>query len=108
VQTISDDEDNDSSIEDKLNEFTLMAKEDYDNNSTRSDVNEQEVVVDMEGELISALEEIDKLRIKNRKKRQLLIQFEKDSKEPGEDLVLLKVELEEAKKIEEILKQQLL
>jgi hypothetical protein len=50
-----------------------MAKEDYDNNSTGSDVNEEEVVVDMEGELISALEEIDKLRIKNRKQRQLLI-----------------------------------
>jgi hypothetical protein len=61
----------------------------------------------MEGELISALEEIDRLRIKNIKQRQLLIQFEKDSKEPDEDLVLLKVELEEAKKIEEILKQQL-
>jgi hypothetical protein len=102
------DEDNDSSIEDKLNDFTLMAKEDYDNNSIGSDVNEEEVVVDMEGELISALEEIHRLRIKKRKQRQLLIQFEKDSKEPGEDLVLLKVELEEAKKIEEILKQQLL
>jgi hypothetical protein len=46
-----------------------MAKEDYDNNSTRSYVNEEEVVVDMEGELISALEEIDRLRIKRRKKR---------------------------------------
>jgi hypothetical protein len=102
------DEDNDSSIEDKLNEFTLMAKEDYDNNSTGSDVNEEETMVDMEGELISALEEIDRLRIKNRKQRQLLKQFEKDSKELGEDLVLLKVELEEAKKIEETLKQQLL
>jgi hypothetical protein len=101
----SDDEENDSSIEDKLNDFILMAKEDYDNKITGSD--EEEVVVDMEGELISALEEIDRLRIKNRKKRQLLIQFEKDSKEPDEDLVLLKVELEEAKKIEEILKQQL-
>jgi hypothetical protein len=65
-------------------------------------------VVDMEGELISALEEIDRLRIKKKKQRQLLIQFEKDSKKPGEDLVLLKVELEEANKIEEILKQQLL
>jgi hypothetical protein len=104
----SDDEDNDSSIEDKLNDFILMAKEDYDNNSIGSDVNEEEVVVDMEGELISALEEIDRLRIKNRKQRQLLIQFEKDNKEPKEYLVLLKVELEEAKKIEEILKQQLL
>jgi hypothetical protein len=82
-----------------------MAKEDYDNKSTGSD--EEEAVVDMEGELISALEEIDRLRIKNRKQRQLLIQFEKDSKEPDEDLVLLKVELEEAKKIEEIPKQQL-
>ena len=82
-----------------------MAKEEYDNNSIGSDVNEEEVVVDMEGELISALEEIDRLRIKNRKKRQLLKQFEKDSKEPDEDLFLLKVELEEAKKIEEILKQ---
>jgi hypothetical protein len=48
----SDDEDNDSSIEDKLNEFILMANEDYDNNNTGSDVNEEEVVVDMEGELI--------------------------------------------------------
>jgi transposase InsO family protein len=103
----SDDEDNDSTIEDKLNDFILMAKEDYDNISTGSDANEEEVVVDMEGELISALEEIDRLRIKNRKQRQLLIQFEKDSKEPDEDLVLLKVELEEAKKIEDILKRQL-
>jgi hypothetical protein len=58
----------------------------------------------MEGEPISALEEIDRLRIKNRKKRQLLIQFEKDSKEPNEYLFLLKVELEEAKKIKDIMK----
>jgi hypothetical protein len=61
----------------------------------------------MEGELISALEEIDRLRIKNRKQRQLLIQFEKDSKKPDEDFVLLKVELEEAKKIEDIMKRHL-
>jgi hypothetical protein len=103
----SNDEDNDSSIEDKLNDFILMAKEDYDNKITRSDANEEEVVFDMEGELISALEEIGRLRIKNKKQRQLLIQFEKDSKKPDEDLVLLKVELEEAKKIEDILKRQL-
>jgi hypothetical protein len=86
------DEEDDSSIEDKPNDFILMAKEDYDNKSIGSD--EEEVVVDMEGELISALEEIDRLRIKKKKKRQLLIQFKKDSKEPDEDLVLLKVELE--------------
>jgi hypothetical protein len=84
-----------------------MAKENYDNQSTCSNEDDEEVVVDMEGELISALEEIDRLRIKNRKQRQLLKQFEKDSKEPDEYLVLLKVQLEEEKKIEEILKQQL-
>jgi predicted nucleic acid-binding Zn-ribbon protein len=84
-----------------------MAKENYDNQSTGSNEDYEEVVVDMEGELISALEEIDRLKIKNRKQRQLLKQFEKDNKEPDEDLVLLKVELEEAKKIKEILKQQL-
>jgi hypothetical protein len=103
----SDDEDNDSSIEDKLNDFMLMAKENYDNKSTGSDENDEEAVVDMEGELISALEEIDRLRIKNRKQKQLLIQFEKDSKQPDEDFALLKVELEEARKIEDILKHQL-
>ena len=61
----------------------------------------------MEGELISALEEIDRLRLKKRKKKQLLIQFKKGTKKPDEDFALLKVELEEAKKIEDILKQQL-
>jgi hypothetical protein len=100
----SDDEDNESTIVDKLNDFILMAKEDYDNISTGSDANEEEDMVDMEGELIIALKEIDRLRIKNIKQRQLLIQFNKDSKEPDEYIVLLKVELEEAKKIEDILK----
>jgi hypothetical protein len=65
----SDDEENESSIEDKINDFMLMAKEDYDNKSTGSDDNEEEVVVDMEGELISALEEIDRLKIKKRKQK---------------------------------------
>jgi hypothetical protein len=55
----SEDTDSDSSCEDKVNDFMLMAKEDYDNKNTGSDVNDEEVVVDMEGELISALEEID-------------------------------------------------
>jgi len=103
----SEDTDSDSSYEDKANDFMLMAKEDYDNKSTSSDENDEEVVVDLEGELISALEEIDRLRTKNRKQKQLLTQFEKDNKKPDEDFALLKVELEEAKKIEDILKQQL-
>ena len=103
----SKDTDSDSSCEDKTNDFMLMDKEDYDNKITGSDENDEEVVVDLEGELISALEEIDRLRTKNRKKKQLLTQFEKDSKKYDEDFSLLKVVLEEAKKIEEILKQQL-
>jgi hypothetical protein len=37
----------------------------------------------------------------------LLTEFQKDSKKPDEDFALLKVELEEAKKIEDILKQKL-
>jgi hypothetical protein len=53
------------------------------------------------------LEEIARLRSKKKKQKQLLIQFEKNNKKPNEDFALLKVELEEAKKIEDILKQQL-
>jgi hypothetical protein len=102
-----EDTDSDSSCEDKVNDFSLMSKEDGDNGSKVSDENDEEVVVDMEGELISALEEIDRLRIKNRKQKQLLIQFEKDSKHPDEYFALLKVELEEARKIEDIMKHQL-
>jgi hypothetical protein len=102
-----EDTDSDSSCEDKANDFMLMAKEDYDNKSTGSDENDEEDVVDLEGEMISALEEIDRLGTKNRKKKQLLTQFEKENKKPDEDFALLKVELEEAEKIEDILKQQL-
>jgi hypothetical protein len=84
-----------------------MDKEDYVNQIIGSDVNDEEVVVDIEGELSSALEEIDRLKLEKRKQKQLLIQFEKNVKKPDEDFSLLKVELEEAKKIEDILKQQL-
>jgi hypothetical protein len=104
---LSDDEDIDSSIEDKLNDFILMSMGDFDDEHTGGEMDDEEAVVDMEGELISALEEIDRLRIKNRKQKQLLIQFEKDNKQLDEEFSLLKVELEEAKKIEDILKQQL-
>jgi hypothetical protein len=103
----SGDTDSDSSCEDKVNDFMLMAKEDCDNKSTGSDVNHEEVVVDMEGELISALEEIDRLKHKKRKQKRLLMQFEKNDEKLDEDFALLKVELEEEKKIEDILKQQL-
>jgi hypothetical protein len=82
-----------------------MDKEDYYNKNIGSDVNDEEVVVDMEGELISALEETDRLRLTKRKQKQLLMQFEKNDKNPNEDFELLKVELENAKKMEDIRKQ---
>jgi hypothetical protein len=84
-----------------------MAMGDLDDEYTRGDMNDAEVVVDMEGDLISALEEIDRLRLKKRKQKQLLMQFEKNGKETSYYFVLLKVELEEAKKIEYILKNKL-
>ena len=59
----------------------------------------------MEGELISAFEEIDKLRCKKRKQKQLLKQFKMNSEKPDEKFSLLKMELKEAKKIEDILKK---
>jgi thioredoxin-related protein len=61
----------------------------------------------MEGELISSLEEMERLILKKRKQKQLLMQFENNGKEPSEYFVLLKVELEEEKKIKDILKQKL-
>ena len=64
-------------------------------------------MVDMEGELISALEDINKLTLKKRKQKQLLMQYEKNGKEPSEDISLLNLELEKEKKIDDILKQQL-
>jgi hypothetical protein len=101
----SKDIDSDSSCEDKVNDFMLMDMGDIDDEHIGVHMDDEEDVVDMEGELISALEEIDKLRFKKRKKKQLLIQFKMNGKKPNEYFSLLKVELEEAKKIEDILKQ---
>ena len=68
-------------------------------------MNDEESMVDMEGELISALEDIGRLILKKRKQKQLLMQYEKNGKEPSEHISLLKLELEEEKKIEDILKK---
>ena len=84
-----------------------MAIEDFENEYTGGDLNDEEAMVDMEGELVSALEEIDRLGLKKRKQKQLLMRYEKNGKEPSEDISLLKLELEEVKKIEDILKKQL-
>jgi hypothetical protein len=56
----------------KVNDFMLMAKEDFDYKSTGSDVNDEEVVVEMEGELINALEEIPGLIFKKKKKKTIV------------------------------------
>ena len=84
-----------------------MAIEYFGNEYTRSDLNDEESMVDMEGELISALEDIGRLILKKRKQKQLLMQYENNGKEPSEDISLLKFKLEVAKKIEDILKKQL-
>ena len=49
-----------------------MAKEEYDNKITGSDVNDEKSVVELEGELISALEEIARLRFKKKKKKTIV------------------------------------
>ena len=59
--------DNDLSDEDEVNNFMLMAIDDFGDEYPGNDLNEEEAMVDMEGELISALEEIDRLRLKKRK-----------------------------------------
>lgn len=62
----------------------------------------------MEGKLLSALKEIKKLRKKNKKKKELLVNYEKEKdKYEYSSFFLLKVELEEAKKIEDTLLEEL-
>ena len=82
----------------------LIAIDDFGNDYTESGLNEEESMVDMEGELISAMEEIGRLILKKRKQKKLLMYYEKN----GKYISLLKLELEEAKKIEDLLKQQLI
>ena len=84
-----------------------IAIEYFENEYTGGGMNDEEAMVDMEGELISALEEIDRLRLKKRKQKRLLTQYEKNVKEPSVDCVLIKLELEESKKKEDVLRKQL-
>ncbi len=82
--------DSESSFEDIRNDFMLMDIEVFEDEYAKNDLNDEKAEVDMEGELISALEEIDRLRLKKRKQKQLLIQYEKNVKEPGVDCTLIK------------------
>ena len=58
----SNDTDSDSTNEDTSNDFMLMSLEYLDNESTGSELSDKEAKIDVEGELVSALEEIDRLR----------------------------------------------
>jgi hypothetical protein len=85
----------------------LIALEYINTEDTRSEFVDCGEVVYLEGELVSAMEDIDRLREKKRKQKQLLLRYEKTCNEPSEEVTLLKVKLEEAKNIEDILKQLL-
>jgi chromosome condensin MukBEF ATPase and DNA-binding subunit MukB len=85
----------------------LIDLEDLNTEGTGSEFVDCEVVVDIEGELVSAMEYIDRLREKKRKQKQLLLRYEKTCNESYEEISLLKVKLEEAKRIEDILTHQL-
>ena len=100
----SDEADRESTSRDETNAFMVMAIENSDNEDAGSELSDEEVEVDLEGELVSALEEIDRLRRKKRKQKQLLIKYAKNCSELSEALTLLRVELEESRKIEDILK----
>ena len=67
---------------------------------------EEEGEVDLEGELRSALEEIDRLKLKYKKQKDILLKYVREEQN-SEVLMQLKVELEEAKKIEDMLLQQI-
>ena len=54
---------------------------------------EEEGEIDLEGELRSALEEIDRLKHKCRKQKDILLKYVKEVPN-SEDLIQLKVELE--------------
>ena len=62
--------------------------------------------MDLEGELRSALEEIDRLKLKCRKQKDILLKYVREEQN-SEALIQLKVELEEAKKVEDILLKQM-
>ena len=63
---------------------------------------EEEGELDLEGELRSSLEEIDRLKLKCRKHKDILLKYVKEVPN-SEDVIQLKLELEEAKKVEDIL-----
>jgi hypothetical protein len=72
----------------------LITLEYINNEYTGSDFTDCEAEVDLEGELVSAMEEIERLREKKRKEKQLMLRYEKTCKEPYEEIDMFKVKLE--------------
>ena len=105
-----DDDDSDSDNESERVLFLAMdAKEVVEEH----DESEEEGKVDLDAELVSALEELDKARKKNKLLKKELSRIRKDiqdstySKELKQAHLDLKVQWEEAKVIEESLRKQL-
>jgi hypothetical protein len=96
----SNDERSESSIEDKINDIVLIALEYLNTKDTGSDFIDCEEKLDLEGELVITMEEIERLREKKRKEKKLLLRYEKTCKEPSEEINMFKVKLEESKNIE--------
>ena len=84
-----------------------MALEKHKYDQEKIDTEECEVVVDMEEELISTLEEISRLKKKNRLRKEQLQIFKENYNDITEEMVSLKVHLEEDKIREEILMNQI-
>lgn len=70
-------------------EFILMAKEDLEEDLQEF---EAEGEVYLEGELIGALEEIDRLQLKSKKHKEILLKYGK-TKPYLKDIIKLKIEL---------------
>ena len=108
-------EDSSSSNEDNsdydLGKVLFVAFE--EKNENNEDDSEEEGEMDLEGELLSALRELKKERKKNKKLKEELskmkenIQDSIDPEETKKFFIDLKVNLEEAKMIEETLRKQL-
>jgi hypothetical protein len=85
-----------------------------DNNYENEEIPEVEGEFDLEGELISALEELRRYRRKNKSLKEQLLDYKEEQKSREEEvsksikktkqiIVDLKTQLQEAKRIEEIL-----
>jgi hypothetical protein len=92
---------------------TKPIDEENEDNQKENQISEEEDIdgeVNLEAELISALEEIDRLREENIKQKKQLQKHEKkdhDLEETKKTIIILKTQLEEAKRIEEVVRSQL-